>query len=589
MYLSYYGLKEKPFQITSDPKFLWMGEKHKEALSTLKYGILDNKGFVLLTGEVGTGKTVLINQLVTVLDVDTIVATIPDPDLDSLDFYKLLAAGFGIKKTFMSKGGFLMHLRDFLHQSHADKKQVLLIIDEAQRLNHKLLEEIRLLSNIELHDRKLINIFFVGQTEFKAALMEHQNRAVAQRITVKYDIQPLEPKEVGAFVQHRLKVAGSEKEIFRTDAIKEIYDFSEGIPRLINIICDHALLTGFAYGRNTIDKAIVAECADELYMPIKKELRREEVGAVVGGGKGALKTAGGIEAAQVASGSPSDKSIQAAGGIVQVVEAKPSRKAPAAPAAGGRMGGKPTKAKAVPASKPASSKEEASSRGVSAVIRNVLVMLFVALLVGGIVYFFINMNAPDEPRFAMEDLTPQDFETSLDKERETLQERVDKGEFTEEAIAAAAAKAAEAANAPKGQNGETTAANPQEEPQVEEDLSLLMQEKILIYFDLNSNDMDPEALEPLDRIAAFMQRHPERQVLVNGYSDSVGAASYNVSVSRFRANAVKSYLIGKGALSRNVIVQALGAKDPIANNATADGRRRNRRVEISFAQSPSNG
>lgn len=593
MYLSYYGLKEKPFQITSDPKFLWLGEKHKEALSTLKYGILENKGFVLLTGEVGTGKTVLINQLVTVLDVDTIVATIPDPDLDSLDFYKLLAAGFGIKKTFMSKGGFLMHLRDFLHQSHADKKQVLLIIDEAQRLNHKLLEEIRLLSNIELHDRKLINIFFVGQTEFKAALQEHQSRAVAQRITVKYDIHPLEPKEVGAFVQHRLKVAGCEKEIFDPGAIKEIYGFSEGIPRLINIICDHALLTGFAYGRNTIDKAIVAECADELYMPIKKELRREEVGGVVGGDKEALKTAGGIEAAQVASGSPSDKNIQAAGGIVQVVEAKPSRKSPTAPAAaaGGRKGGgpKPTKAISAPTSKPAPAKEEAPAGGASAMIRNVLVLLFVVLLVGGIVYFFINMNAPDEPRFAMEDLTPQDFKNSLEKERETLQERVDKGEFTDEAIAAAAAKAAEAAQEAKGQSDDPTAAKPQEEPQVEEDLSLLMQEKILIYFDLNSNDIDPEALEPLDRIAAFMKRHPERQVLVNGYSDSVGAPSYNVSVSRFRANAVKSYLIGKGALSRNVIVQALGAKDPIANNATADGRRRNRRVEISFAQSPVNG
>jgi general secretion pathway protein A len=178
MYLSYFGLTEKPFQITSDPKFLWLGEKHNEALSALRYGIMENKGFVLLTGEVGTGKTVLINRLTSMIDVDTIVATIPDPDLESLDFYKLLADGFKMKKTFMSKGGFLIHMRDFLHKSYSDKKQVLLIIDEAQRLSHKLLEEIRLLSNIELHDRKLINIFFVGQPEFKEALMESRNRAV---------------------------------------------------------------------------------------------------------------------------------------------------------------------------------------------------------------------------------------------------------------------------------------------------------------------------------------------------------------------------------------------------------------------------
>jgi general secretion pathway protein A len=591
MYLSYYGLKEKPFQITADPKFLWMGDKHQEALSTLKYGILENKGFVLLTGEVGTGKTVLINQLVTILDVDTIVATIPDPDLDSLDFYKLLAAGFGIKKTFMSKGGFLMHLRDFLHQSHADKKQVLLIVDEAQRLNHKLLEEIRLLSNIELHDRKLINIFFVGQTEFKAALMEHHNRAVAQRITVKYDINPLEPKEVGAFVQHRLKVAGSEKTIFTQDAIKEIYGFSEGIPRLINIICDHALLTGFAYGRKKIDKAIVAECSDELYMPIKKELKREEMGEVVEELKekvikGVAKKSAGIEAAQVASGSPSERSIQAAGGIVQVVEAKPSKKAAVAPATGG---GKAPKGKPTPSPKSPPSKKENAPGGLSGVVRNALVVLFVALLVGGIVYFFINMNAPDEPRFAMEDLTPQDFTSSLDKERETLQERVDKGDFTEEAMAAAEDKAAQAATDTALQNSDQASVPPQEDPAVEEDLSLLLEEKIIIYFDLNSNDIDSKALEALDRIAAFMKRHPEHQILVKGYSDSVGAPSYNVSVSRFRANAVKSYLIGKGALPSNVIVQALGADNPIADNATAGGRRRNRRVEITFAQSLSNG
>ncbi|MEJ2643126.1 MAG: AAA family ATPase, partial [Desulfosarcinaceae bacterium] len=451
MYLSYYGLTEKPFQITADPNFLWLGEKHKEALSTLKYGILENKGFVLLTGEVGTGKTVLINQLVTLLDVDTIIATIPDPDLDNLDFYKLLAAGFGIKKTFMSKGGFLMHLRDFLHQSHADKKQVLLIVDEAQRLNNKLLEEIRLLSNIELHDRKLINIFFVGQTEFKAALMEHRNRAVAQRITVKYDIQPLEESEIEAFIGHRLKVAGTEKTIFTKDAIKEIYTFSEGIPRLINIICDHALLTGFAYGRKKIDKAIVAECADELYMPVKKELKREAVADTVDELKAqvikeVMQKTGGIETAQMTEGDPSEKSIQAAGGVVQVVEAKSGNASNGGQKRGTAKTG-PSKANAKPkgadiknkgAAASASAKQPGGAKStgkISSIVPKVIVVLFIALLVGGISYFFIHANAPDEPQFAMEDLTPQDFESNLEQQRKVLQERVDKGDFSEEAAA----------------------------------------------------------------------------------------------------------------------------------------------------------
>ena len=162
MYLDHFSLNIKPFQITVDPKFLWLGEKHKEALATLRYGILDNRGFLLMTGEVGTGKTILINRLISLLDIDTVVATLPDPDLESMDFYNLLADGLNMKRTFDTKGEFLIHLRDFLHQSHVNQKQVLLIIDESQRLNHRLMEDIRVLSNIELHDRKLINIFFVG-------------------------------------------------------------------------------------------------------------------------------------------------------------------------------------------------------------------------------------------------------------------------------------------------------------------------------------------------------------------------------------------------------------------------------------------
>ena len=194
MYLDHYQLKTKPFQITADPKFLWLGEKHKEALATLRYGILDNRGFLLLTGEVGTGKTLLINRLISMLDMDTAVATLPDPDLTSMDFYNILADGFKMNRTFDSKGAFLLHLRDFLHKSYADQKQVLLIIDESQRLNHRLMEDIRVLSNIELQDRKLINIFFVGQQEFNTILTAPQNRALAQRITVRYHITPLEKK-----------------------------------------------------------------------------------------------------------------------------------------------------------------------------------------------------------------------------------------------------------------------------------------------------------------------------------------------------------------------------------------------------------
>jgi len=190
MYLSFYGLKENPFQISTNPRFLWLGEKHQEALAALRYGILDNKGFLLLTGDVGTGKTTLINALLASLEDDVVAETIPDPGLKQLDLYHYIAEIFDIKGQFSSKGKFLVIFSRFLHSMHAKGKKVVLIIDEAQRLSPALLEEIRLLSNIEKPETKLINIFFVGQSEFNAALLREENRALRQRITVNYDIPP---------------------------------------------------------------------------------------------------------------------------------------------------------------------------------------------------------------------------------------------------------------------------------------------------------------------------------------------------------------------------------------------------------------
>ena len=264
MYLSHYNLDQKPFEITTDPAFIWLGEKHTEALATLEYGIQENKGFLLLTGDVGTGKTLLINSLLKRIGDEVVTAKVSDPGLDNLDFYNFLSQEFLINKNFNSKGGFLLHLKHFLHEAHQQNKKVLLIIDEAQNLKDELLEEIRLLSNIELDDAKLINIFFVGQNEIKNILSKEKNRAVRQRISIRYHINPLFEFETHDYIFHRLDVAGSENKIFNSEAIKKIYSFSSGFPRLINIICDHALMTGYSLGLDTIDEKIVEECAQEL-------------------------------------------------------------------------------------------------------------------------------------------------------------------------------------------------------------------------------------------------------------------------------------------------------------------------------------
>ncbi|MBW2564628.1 MAG: AAA family ATPase, partial [Deltaproteobacteria bacterium] len=272
MYLNHYDLTNKPFSISPDPNFLWQGEKHAEALAGLQYGILENKGFVLLTGEIGTGKTLLINSLVRSINEEVIVATIPDPRLELIDFYNILANKFKMDRRFERKGDFLIHFEEFLIKANAHQKKVLLIIDEAQRLKSALLDEIRVLSNIEFETRKLINIFFVGQRELKEMLLEERNWPLKQRITYNYHLLPLVEQETAAFIEHRLKVGGATKKIFSKEAIREIHNFSKGVPRLINIICDHSLMTGYSNTLAVIDVDIINECAEELQISIAKSL-----------------------------------------------------------------------------------------------------------------------------------------------------------------------------------------------------------------------------------------------------------------------------------------------------------------------------
>jgi general secretion pathway protein A len=267
MYLSHYSLVQKPFQISPNPKFLWLGEKHREALATMEYAILNNQGFLVLTGDVGTGKTTLINALVNNLAEDIVVATIFNPRLGKLEFFEHVGMSFNIGKQFNSKLEFLQKLTSFLKNAYDNNKKILLIIDESQNLSGELLEEIRLLSNIEKEGSKLINIFFVGQDEFNDILMQKECRALRQRITTTYNIKPLTESETREYITHRLKIAGYKGEIFVQKAIKEIHSFSRGYPRLINIICDQALLTGYVKDTKRIRRSIISECAQELTLP----------------------------------------------------------------------------------------------------------------------------------------------------------------------------------------------------------------------------------------------------------------------------------------------------------------------------------
>ena len=267
MYLSHYNLRHMPFQINPDPRFLWLGEKHKEALSVLKYGVISNQGFLLLTGDVGTGKTTLIHALLNSLGPDTVSINVTDPRLDKLDFFKLVSHSLGLESRLRTKFDFLVSFESFLNRAHEDNKKVLLIIDEAQKLSLDSLEEIRLLSNIERQDTKLLNIFFVGQNEFNETLALPECRALRQRITMVYKIEPLSEKETAEYVKYRLRVAGALRQVFTDKALRKIYAFSKGYPRLINTICDRALLDGYSEDLQTIDHTVIGESAGELRLP----------------------------------------------------------------------------------------------------------------------------------------------------------------------------------------------------------------------------------------------------------------------------------------------------------------------------------
>lgn len=276
MYLSYYKLNRKPFQISTDPDFFWIGEKNKEALSILKYGVESNKGFLLLTGDVGTGKTTLLNAFVNSLGDEVIIARVPDPEMTKLGFMKYMAEMFKMDTDFETKGEFLILFTKFLEQAHIDNKEVLLIIDEAQQLTAETLEEIRLLSNIERQDTKLINILLVGQNEFHQTLEKTKNRALRQRLAINYTLYPFGPDETKACIKYRLAVAGAQKEIFTPEAIAAVHTLSQGFPRVINIICDHALRIGSLEEQETISKEIVNKCAKEVHFVGQPQLHKHD-------------------------------------------------------------------------------------------------------------------------------------------------------------------------------------------------------------------------------------------------------------------------------------------------------------------------
>lgn len=561
MYLSYYNLKEKPFQINTDPKFLWLGEKYKEALATLKYGVMGNRGFLLLTGNVGTGKTTIINALANNLGEKIIVAKITDPGMEKLDFFNFLGNAFNLNEKFDSKGSFLISFRRFLYNAYEQKKKVLLIIDEAQRLDNELLEEIRLLSNIEKQNIKLLNIFFVGQNEFKNILLDSRNRALRQRITINYDILPLTEKETGEYIRHRLKIAGSTKKIFNANAISEVASFSDGFPRLINIICDHALLTGYVREIKILKADIIKECAEELEIskqisnkdskldkPDKHKTRNSE--------------------SDMRSSHSSDISETTNGTITEANVKK-------------------------------------TGRWFSSIDVSIIMLVVFAVLA----WFFYYTGTFDTPIKRIKNYLGLVLsDSSSIKSDEGYGEFGTVTKLNPDVLKDEKDSAITAIDYPRRKYEDR---NYKKEVRIKKNKSIdskpvtgreisekeidtiskkyvIPTGKIMINFPHNSNEFSSEEFAILNRVAEIIVQNKDIKVVITGYTDSLGTESYNKHLSKFRANMIKGYLVGKGVVYAQVETIGKGWEDPVGDNNTHEGRKENRRVEIEFLSKGSN-
>jgi general secretion pathway protein A len=268
MYTSFFGLQEKPFAITPDPRYLYLSERHAEALAHLLYGINEAGGFIQLTGEVGTGKTTVIRSLLEQLPGHADVALILNPRVTPAEFLLTICEELHVPVPESGKGSTKV-LMDLLGRqlldTHARGRRVVLIVDEAQNLSTQTLEQVRLLTNLETATTKLLQIILIGQPELRELLDQPELRQLAQRITGRYHLSPLSPEESAGYVKHRMRIAGATAEVFTPSALREIHRLSGGIPRVINVICDRALLGAFTQEDHRAGAALVRQAASEVY------------------------------------------------------------------------------------------------------------------------------------------------------------------------------------------------------------------------------------------------------------------------------------------------------------------------------------
>jgi general secretion pathway protein A len=272
MYKAFYGLTRNPFEISPDPYFMFATARHNEALASIVHGVLRHKGFIVVTGEVGTGKTLLVRCLLEILRRQEIAsANIFNPCLSPVEFLRYIVGDLGLKTANQDKGSLLLELNNYLIERHRKNTTTVLIVDEAQHLEPDLLEEIRLLTNLETSQQKLLQIVLVGQPELDSKMDSGDLRQLKQRITLRCQLEPLQEHETKSYVLRRLQRAGSNSHattIFPAETIASVYRYSRGIPRLINTVCENALIASYAGKAQSVRPEVIDEVAKDLRLNV---------------------------------------------------------------------------------------------------------------------------------------------------------------------------------------------------------------------------------------------------------------------------------------------------------------------------------
>ncbi len=565
MYRSFYRLTTMPFAKRPDPPFWWVGKKQRSSLAALNQGILEEQGFLLLSGDAGTGKTTLCRVLAEGLDHGVLWTVLADPRLERLDFYNAIAGGFAFGGPFASKVEFLLQIGQFLQQVGTAGKRVLLLIDDSHQLSQELLEDLRLLVNIGNEEGKLLNILLVGRQELNHLLEQPKNRAIYQRLTVREEIIPLTSGETAEYLHHRLLAAGAVEKLFTDAAVQAMYTLSGGVPQQINALAEQALMVGAGRRLPVIGDETVFYCARSLGLAV------DLIGSVDNPGTADL----------------------AAGGAM-------GEKEPGTPRSGRHV-----------------RRRFFSGKGRWAA----------ALAVGGLLLgsYYLFDRGPSFPHLdkvsVARENPPAGVSTLLLPQEESilpeLRDAVPPPELAP--IVQAAEKFSAAATR---EAAEEKQADPRPDPLVvglaqdlpapplptlsaelvkvrlepEEDSAMAEEEvadlpvepatvppemrRIALVILADELILTRASTRELNAFAEKLRDYPQATLLVKGFVSSLNNSPENIRLSSDRAHAVKELLVARGVAAERIIAQGMGNLEPIASNATALGRRQNRRVEI---------